>query len=182
MSIGPDKGSHPHLKSYVRYIKGTLVIPQSEKLYPSCFLIWKKLYPPNPNLLLLTYKVHFSGGEAYLKFGYVIFGIFLVFFGFVSETEWMWPFTIGTVAIFSGIFFFVYGLYVTTDQIADGISPILRKALLTFSSIVMFGGSAFFFYSIFFAQWDVAPALSLFGGIIMFILGCQCLHLTRAPI
>jgi len=114
-----------------------------------------------------------------LNFGYVIFGIFLVFLGFVSMTEWMWPFTIGTVAIFSGIFFFVYGLYVTTDQIADGISPILRKTSLKFFSIVMFCGSAFFFYSMFFAQWDVVPALSLFGGIIMFILGCQCLYHAR---
>ena len=113
-----------------------------------------------------------------MEFGYVLFGILLVLFGIVSETEWMWPFTIGTVAIFSGIFFFLYGLFVTTDQIADGISPILRKPLLTLFSIVMFAGSAFFFYSIFFAQWDVAPTLSLLIGIIMFILGCQSLILT----
>jgi hypothetical protein len=61
-----------------------------------------------------------------LKLGYVIFGIFLEFVGFVSLESTV-PATLGILAVFSGIFFFIYGLYAPPLEKLKAGAPLLCR-------------------------------------------------------
>jgi hypothetical protein len=130
-----------------------------------------------------------------LKLGYFILGTYLSLASwYVLLTEWAFrvPVILQIAAFFSGLFFFMYGFYASSnrkpgepqnliDKITDAlenIAPNLIKAFVAFSSILMFGGSVLFFLSMFFASWGATIVIPLFGAPIMFIMGCLLLYMA----
>jgi len=131
-------------------------------------------------------------GEGYLRLRYVPLGIVLCYLGLVSMVEWMWPLTIGILAVFSGVLTLSYGLMAPSPEnwkdppevvrklngALTKVSPVFVKILFGFFALVMFGGSAFFFYSLFFGFGLALSVFTLFMGTIMFISGCQFIYLV----
>jgi hypothetical protein len=126
-----------------------------------------------------------------MKLGYVFLGVFLSLFGFVSGS-WGVPVTIAIVAIYSGIFFFIFGLFERSrketkphpeiiDKIEDetmNALPYIAKGLAALLSLAMFGGSALLIYSAFNDPWGALLFFPFFAAVITCILGVLLLYVA----